>query len=92
MRKNQARRSRSWRPCAQKLREDTHKLREENATLEGMVESCDELITEIARKIGLDRMGEDAKDEEKDEDADAPSATAPEEVVEEEGPVEMVPK
>jgi hypothetical protein len=35
-----------------------------------MVESRDELITEIAREIGLDRMGEDAGDEEEDEDAD----------------------
>jgi hypothetical protein len=53
-----------------RLREDAQKLREEKATLKGMVESRDELIMEIAKETGLDRMGEDAKDEEKDEDAD----------------------
>jgi hypothetical protein len=42
-------------------------LEEEKATLEGMVESRDELLMEIARETGLDRTGEDAKD---DEDAD----------------------
>jgi hypothetical protein len=44
-------------------------LEEEKATLEGMVESRDELLMEIAREIGLDRMGEDDNDEEEDEDA-----------------------
>jgi hypothetical protein len=43
-----------------KLREDTQRLEEEKATLEGMVESHDELLMEIARETGLDRMGEDA--------------------------------
>jgi hypothetical protein len=52
------------------LRVDTHRLEEQKATLEGMVESRDELVMEIARETGLDRMGEDAKDEEEDEDAD----------------------
>jgi hypothetical protein len=57
---------------------DTHRLEEQKATLEGMVESRDELIMEIARETGLDRMGEDAKDEEEDEDADdGGDATAP---------------
>jgi hypothetical protein len=57
-----------------------------------MVKSHDELITEIARETGLDHMGEDAKDEEEDMDADdggdvaappipVPPAAAPEEVV-----------
>jgi hypothetical protein len=82
-----------------KLREDAPKLEEEKATLEGMVESHDELIVEITRETGLDRMGEDAEDEEEDEDADddgdvasppAHPAAAPEEVVEEEEPIEMV--
>jgi hypothetical protein len=36
------------------LREDTQKLKEENTKLERMVESCDELITEIAMEIGLE--------------------------------------
>jgi hypothetical protein len=85
-----------------KLREDTQRLEEEKATLEGMVESHDELITEITRETGLDHMGEDTEDEEEDEDADdgedatalpvtMPSATTPEEAVKEEDPVEMIP-
>jgi hypothetical protein len=62
------------------LREDTQRLEEEKATLEGMVESRDELLMEITREMGLDCMG---KDEEEEEDADdggdatAPPATAP---------------
>jgi phage portal protein BeeE len=52
-----------------KLREDTQRLVEEKATLEGMAESRNELITEIAKETGLDPMGEDAEDEEEDEDA-----------------------
>jgi DNA repair exonuclease SbcCD ATPase subunit len=40
-----------------KLRDDTQRLEEEKATLEGMVESRDELLMEIARETGLDRMG-----------------------------------
>jgi hypothetical protein len=77
-------------------------LEEEKATLEGMVESRDELIMEIARKTGPDRMGEDVEDEEEDEDADnggdaaaplvpAPPTTAHEEIGDE-GPMEMVPE
>jgi hypothetical protein len=66
-----------------RLREDAQKLKEEKATLEGMVKSHDELIMEIAKKTGLDHMGEDAEDEEEDEDANdrgvvtAPLVTAP---------------
>jgi hypothetical protein len=58
-------------------------LEEEKATLEEMVESHDELLMEITREIGLDRIAEDEDDEEKEEDADdvgdaiAPPATAP---------------
>jgi hypothetical protein len=52
------------------LREDTQKLEEEKATLEGMIKSHNELIIEIARETGLDHMGEDAEDEEEGEDAD----------------------
>jgi hypothetical protein len=40
-----------------KLREDTQRLEEEKATLEGMVESHDELLMEITRETGLDRIG-----------------------------------
>jgi hypothetical protein len=53
-----------------KLRGNAQKLKKEKATVEGMVESHDELIMEIARETGLDYMGEDAEDEEEDEDAD----------------------
>jgi hypothetical protein len=53
-----------------KLREDTQRLEEEKATLEGMVESHDELLMEVAREIELHRMGEDDEDEEEEEDAD----------------------
>jgi hypothetical protein len=85
-----------------KLREDTQRLEEEKATLEEMVESHDELLMEIAREVGLDRMGEDEDEEEEEEDADdggdaddrgdaaAPLAVMPEEI-DEEGPVEVIP-
>jgi hypothetical protein len=89
-----------------KLREDTQRLEEEKATLEGMVKSHDELLMENARETGLYRMGEDAEDEEEDEDVDdggddaaspaivapppVPPAAAPEEV-DDEGLVEMIP-
>jgi hypothetical protein len=53
-----------------KVREDTHRLEEEKATLEGMVESHDKLLMEIAREMRLDHMGEDEDDEEEEEDAD----------------------
>jgi hypothetical protein len=56
-------------------------LEEEKATLEGMVESHDELLMEIAREMGLDRMGDDEGEEEEDVDdggdAAAPPAAAP---------------
>jgi hypothetical protein len=91
------------------LREDTQKLTEEKATLEGMVESCNELITEVTKEIGLDHIGEDAKEEEEEDDDDggdtaAPPTTTPpldpaslaatalEEVIMEEDPIEMVPE
>jgi hypothetical protein len=84
-----------------RLREYAHKLKELKATLEGIVESLDELIMEIAKETGLDHMGEDAEDKEEDEDADdegevsappapTPPAAAPEEIIMEEGPMEMV--
>jgi hypothetical protein len=84
-----------------RLREDAHKLKGEKATVEGLVESRNKLIMEIAMETKLDRMGEYVEDEEEDEDADdrdvtappipAPPAAAPEEVVEDEEPIEMVP-
>jgi hypothetical protein len=66
-----------------------------------MVESHDEMLMEIAREMGLDRMGED-EDEKEEEDADdgadaaappplVPPATVPEEI-NEEGPMEAIPE
>jgi hypothetical protein len=77
-------------------------LEEEKATLEGLVESHDELLMEIARETGLDHMGEDVDDEKEDVDADdegdaaappilVPPAASPEEI-DDEGLVEMVPE
>jgi hypothetical protein len=81
------------------------RLEEEKATLDGMVESRDELLLDITRETGLDRMGEDEDDEEEEEDADdggdatAPPTAAPPhpvpptivpEEINEEGPVEAI--
>jgi hypothetical protein len=63
--------------------ENNQRLEEEKANLEGMVESHDELLMEIARETGLDHMGVDDEDEEEEEggdngeDAAAPPAAAP---------------
>jgi phage portal protein BeeE len=51
-----------------RLREDTQKLKEENTTLDGMIQSRDELIMEMAEEYGLNCMGEN--DDDKDEDDD----------------------
>jgi hypothetical protein len=80
------------------LRGDAQKLREENTTLEGMIQSCDELILEMAKEYGLNNMGENNNDEDEEDDdegnAVAPPAPAPavvpEEIVEEEDPWRMV--
>jgi Sec-independent protein translocase protein TatA len=91
-------------PLCKKLREDTQRLEEEKATLEEMVKSRDELLTEVAGEMGLDRMGEDEDDEEDvydRGDATAPRAAAPPppvppaavpEEINEEGPVEVIPE
>jgi hypothetical protein len=67
-------------------------------------ESRDELLMEIAREMGLDRMGVDEDDEEDADDggdATAPPAAAPPppappsavpEEIDEEGPVEVIPE
>jgi hypothetical protein len=39
-----------------RLREDAQKLKEEKTTLEGMIQSHDELIMEMAKEYGLNRM------------------------------------
>jgi hypothetical protein len=68
--------------------------------LEGMIQSRDELIMEMAKEYGLNQMGENVDDEdERDDDegnavlplAPAPAAM-PEEIINEEPPIEMVPK
>jgi hypothetical protein len=81
-----------------KLRDDTQRLEEEKATLEEMVKSRDELLMEITRETGLDRMGEDDEEEEDADDGGdaaaspplAPPAAVPEEI-NEEGPMEAIP-
>jgi hypothetical protein len=82
------------------LREDAQKLKEEKTTLEGMIQSCDELIMEMAKEYGVNHVGENDGDEDEDDDNEgnviAPPALAlaavPEEIIEEEAPVEMVPE
>jgi hypothetical protein len=88
----------------QRLRDDTQRLEEEKNTLEEMAESRDELLMEIAKETGLDRMDEDeGEEEEMDNEGDvaAPLATAPPppappadilEEIHEEGPMEAVPE
>jgi hypothetical protein len=76
-----------------RLREDAQKLREEKTTLERMIQSCDELILEMAEEYGLNRMGENDDDEGNAVAPPAPAPTAvPEEIVEEEAPVENGPQ
>jgi hypothetical protein len=82
------------------LREDAQNLKEEKTTLEGMIQSHDELIMEMAEEYGLNRMGENDDDEDEDDDdignAVAPRSPAPaavlEEINEEEAPVENGPQ
>jgi hypothetical protein len=67
------------------LREDALKLREENTTLEGMIQSHDELIMEMAEEYGLNRMGENDEDDDDEGRTITPLAPAlaavPEEIV-----------
>jgi hypothetical protein len=61
-----------------------------------MIQSCDELIMEMAEEYGLNRMRENDDDEDDDDEGNAiaPPAPAvvPEEIIKEEAPVEMVPE
>jgi hypothetical protein len=81
-----------------RLREDAQKLREEKTTLEGMIQTHDELILEMAKEYGLNHMGEtnDDKDDDDEGKAVAPPAPAPtavpKEIIEEEVPVENGPQ
>jgi hypothetical protein len=82
------------------LREDTEKLREEKTTQEGMIQSHDELIMEMAEEYGVNRMGENDDDEDEDDDDEgnavkSPSpapAAVPKEIIKQEAIVEMVPE
>jgi hypothetical protein len=83
-----------------RLREDAQRLREERTTLEGMIQSCDELILKMAEEYGLNHMGENNDDEDENDDdegntvtplAPAPAAV-PEEIIKEEDPVENGPQ
>jgi hypothetical protein len=85
-----------------RLREDAQRLREGRTTLEGMIQSHDELILEMAEEYGLNRMGENDDDEDENNNDEgniiatpAPAlapAAVPEEIVEEEDPVENGPQ
>jgi predicted nuclease with TOPRIM domain len=74
-----------------RLRQDAQRLREEKTTLEGMIQSCDELILEMAEEYGLNRMGENEDEEDENNDVEgnavAPLAPTPavvsEEIIEE---------
>jgi hypothetical protein len=75
------------------LREDAQKLKVEKTTLEGMIQSHDELIMEMAKEYGLNHMGENDNEDEDDDgegNAVAPPAPMPttvtKEIVEEEAP------
>jgi predicted nuclease with TOPRIM domain len=82
-----------------RLRKDAQRLREERTTLEGMIQSRDELILEIAKEYGLNRMGENNDDEDENDDDEGNTITppapvlaaVPEEIVEEEDPMENGP-
>jgi hypothetical protein len=79
-----------------RLREDAQRLSDERSTPEGMIQSRDELILEMAEEYGLNCMGENNDDEDENDDdegnAVAPPApvpaAVPEEIIEEEDPVE----
>jgi hypothetical protein len=84
-----------------RLREDAQKLKEEETALEGMIQSHDELIMEMAEEYGLNHMGENNDEADEDDNdegnttappAPVPPAAMPEEIIKEEAPVEMTPK
>jgi hypothetical protein len=82
-----------------RLREDAQRLRKERTTLEGMIQSHDELILVMAEEYGLNHMGENDDDEDENDDHEgnaiappAPASTVvPEEIVEED-PVDNGPQ
>jgi hypothetical protein len=60
-----------------RLREDAQKLREERTTLEGMIQSRDELILEMAKEYGLNHMGENNNDEDENDDDEGNTVAPP---------------
>jgi hypothetical protein len=72
----------------------------ERTTLEGMIQSRDELILEMAEEYGPNRMGENDDDEGEDDDNEGNAVTppgpapaaVPDEIVEEEDPIENGPQ
>jgi hypothetical protein len=73
-----------------RLREDTQKLKEEKTTLEGMIQSRDELIIEMAEEYVLNCIGENDDADERNATAPptpAPPLAVPEEIVKVEAPV-----
>jgi hypothetical protein len=83
-----------------RLREDAQKLKEKKTILQGMIQSRDKLIMEMDEEYGLNHVGENNNDEDEDDDDEgnavappAPAPTAvPEEIIEEEAHMEMVPE
>jgi hypothetical protein len=61
-----------------------------------MIQSRDELIMEMAEEYGLNRMGENDEDEDEDDEGNTVAtpapAVVPEEIVEEETPMENGPQ
>jgi hypothetical protein len=58
-----------------RLWEDTQKLKEEKTTLEGMIQSRDELIMETAEEYGLKPMGENNDNEDEDNNDEGNAVT-----------------
>jgi hypothetical protein len=81
-----------------RLREDAQKLKVEKTTLDGMIQSHDELILEMAKEYGLNCMDENDDDEDDDDEGNAvtpptPAPVAvPKEIIKEEAPVENGPQ
>jgi hypothetical protein len=82
-----------------RLREDAYKQKEEKITLEGMIQSRDELIMEMVEEYGLNSIGENDDDEDDDDDKGnviappAPASVAvPKDIIEEEAPMKNGPQ
>jgi hypothetical protein len=60
-----------------RLREDAEKLREEKTSLEGMIQSHDELTMEMDEEYWLNRMGENDDDEDENDEGNAVAPHTP---------------